>query len=346
MTPDHENGPRQAGPFGRLLRYAVAGVGLMAAVAASSMVKVAPGDAVVITRFGDPVRVLTQPGISWKLPAPIETTMTVDLRLRTTSAGLQDVGTKDGLRILVQAYAAWAIPDNPDDIRRFLRAAGNDPDEAARQLRSFIGSSLQITASDFELADLVNTDRGKLRLGEFVARLQHHVAAQALDIYGLQVEQMGVERLSLPAETLAATVSRMRAERETVATQQTAEGLRAASQIRSDASRDARIKAADSRAEAAGIEAKSREQAAAIYAAAYAQNPRLYTMLRSLDVIDTVVSGKTRLVLRTDAPPFRVLVEGPPDATTETSCPLPPADDATKSADIARLPDRPTGQRQ
>jgi membrane protease subunit HflC len=325
MTPNLATRPPRGGGLRRLLRYIVAALGIMAAFAASSMVKVAPGQAVVVTRFGDPVRVLTEPGIAWKIPAPIETTIVVDLRLRTTSAGLQDVGTQDGLRILVQAYAAWAVPNNPAEIRRFLRAAGNDPDEAARQLRSFMGSALQITASGFKLADLVNTDPARIRLPNFVQRLQLRVAAQALDIYGIKIEQMGVERLSLPAETLAATVARMRAERETIAAQQTAEGLRAAAQIRSDAARDARIKTADSRAEAAAIEAKSREQAAAIYGKAYDQDPRLYTMLRSLDVIDAVVGSKTRLVLRTDTPPFRVLVDGPQDDTAEAACPLPPS---------------------
>ncbi len=202
------------------------------------------------------------------------------------------------------------------------------------------GRRLQITASGFELADLVNTDPGKIKLRDFVQRLQLHVASQALDIYGVKIEQMGVERLSLPAETLAATVSRMRAERETVATQQTAEGLRAAAQIRSDAARDARIKTADSKAQAAEIEAKSREQAAAIYATAYDQNPQLYTTLRSLDVIDAVVGNKTRLVLRTDAPPFQVLVNGPQDNAAEVSCPLPPVGPRAQ-ANIAPVPQGP-----
>jgi membrane protease subunit HflC len=345
MTSDNQIPSRLSSRSRRVMRYAVAGLGLMAAVAASSLVQVAPGEAVVVTRFGDPVRVLTEPGIAWKIPAPIERTIAVDLRLRTTSAGLQDVGTQDGLRILVQAYAAWAVPNDPAAIRRFLRAASNDHDEAARQLRSFMGSALQITASDFQLADLVNTDRARIRLPDLVRRLRLYVAPQALDIYGIKVEQMGVERLSLPAETLAATVSRMRAERETVAAQRTAEGLRAAAQIRSDAARDARIKTADSRAGAAEIEAKSRQQAAAIYAKAFDQDPRLYTLLRSLDVIDAVVGSKTRLVLRTDAPPFRVLVDGPQDDAAEVSCPL-RSSPAREQADVASAPDGLPGPRR
>ena len=79
-------------------------------VLTTCLVLVGPGESVVMTRFGDPVRVVTQPGLTWRLPAPIDRATRVDMRLRTTSTGLQDVGTRDGLRVLVQAYVAWQVP--------------------------------------------------------------------------------------------------------------------------------------------------------------------------------------------------------------------------------------------
>ena len=119
-------------------------------------------------------------------------------------------------------------------------------------------------------------------------------------------------RISQYSVALAATVGRMRSERETVAAQRTAEGLRAAAQIRSEAARDNRITVANARAEAAEIEAASRREAAEIYAKAYNADPALYLMLRSLDTLATVVGPNTRLILRTDAAPFSTLVQGPP----------------------------------
>ena len=302
----------------RMVRFGFAAVILGGAALASAQVMVAAGQAVVITRFGDPLRVLTQPGLAWKLPMPIESTLEVDLRVRTTSSGLQDVGTRDGLRVLVQAFLAWRVPADPVRVRQFIRAAGNDPDEAARQLRSFVGSALQTTASNFNLADLVNTDPSKVRLAVFEQQLRQAVAQQVLDIYGVDVQQVGVERLSLPSETLAATVARMRAERETVAAERTAEGLRAAAAIRSDAARDARITIAKAKADAAVTEAQSRQEAAAIYAGSYARDPQLYMLLRSLDTVGDVVGPHTMLILRTDAAPFDVLVQGPPGAVANT----------------------------
>jgi membrane protease subunit HflC len=276
---------------------------------------VSAGTAVVVTEFGRPVRVLTKPGLAWKMPAPIETAIPVDLRLRTTSSGLQDVGTRDGLRILVQAFVAWQVPDDPADITQFVRAVRNDPDEAARQLRSFTGSALQVTASSFDLSDLVNTAPQKIQLAAFEAKLQAQLTAQMRPIYGMQIQQVGIERLSLPETTLAATVARMRSERETIAAQRTAEGLREAAQIRADAARDSRIVVADAQTQAASIEADSRRQAAEIQARAYTADPALYTMLRSLDTLGNMIGPNTRLVLRTDAAPFNVLVNGPPTDT-------------------------------
>lgn len=290
-------------------RFGIAGAVALIAVMFSSAVMVGAGQAVVITEFGAPTRVLTAPGLAWKLPAPLAAEVPVDLRLRTTSGGLQDVGTKDGLRVLVQAYVAWSVPAKPDRIRQYLRAGGNNPDEVARQLRSLLGSALQVTASDFALSDLVNTDPGRVRLDRFENELAAMLRRQALDIYGVSIGQVGVERLSLPAETLSATVARMRAERETVAAERTAEGLREAAAIRSDALRDSRIIAAKAGADAAGIEAAAREQAAAIYAASYTRDPGLYTTLRSLDTVGGVIGHNTRLILRTDTPPFNVLVD-------------------------------------
>jgi modulator of FtsH protease HflC len=302
------------GRFGLGLRTAFATLILAAAIVAACIVMIPAGEAGVITRFGDPSRVLTKPGLAWKLPVPFETTIPIDLRVRTTSTGVQDVGTQDGLRVLVQAYVAWRVSSDPDRILQFLRSVRNQPDEAARQLRSFVSAALHITASSFGLADLVNVDATKVRLDAFERQLRDQVADRMLQVYGVEISEIGIQQLTLPNETLAATVDRMRAERETVAAERTAEGLRRAAEIRSNADRDGREVVAKAREQAAQIEADAERQAASIYADAYNGDPGLYTTLRSLDTINKVVGRNTSILLRTDAAPFRVLVDGPPGA--------------------------------
>jgi membrane protease subunit HflC len=144
-----------------------------------------------------------------------------------------------------------------------------------------------------------------------------------LEVYGIEIRQVGIERMTLPDETLAATVARMRAERETVAAERTAEGLRQAAAIRADADRDARELVAQSREQAAKTEANAQQAAARIYSDAYRADPGLYTTLRSLDSIGKVVGRNTTLVLRTDAAPFRVLVDGIAGASVSAGPPGP-----------------------
>ena len=302
--------------------------GLIVAVAfsAACLTIVEPGEALVITAFGNPVRVVTEPGLALRWPAPFEASVPVDVRLRTTSTGLHDVGTRDGLRILVQAYVEWRVPQDASRITQYLRAVRNAPDEAAEQLRSYVGSSLEIAAARFDLSQLVNTDPAKVQLDGFEAALKSRLESQVLATYGISIVQVGIERLTLPGDTLLATVARMTAERNTVAARVGAEGDRAAAEIRSNADRDARIVVADARAEAARVDATSRLTASGTYASAYASAPALYTMLRSLDTLDTVVGDNTRLILRTDAAPFRAFVDGPgaPPATAPQAA-VPPA---------------------
>ena len=291
--------------------FLAAGFIVFAILVSACVILVVPGEATVVVRLGNPVRVLTEPGLALQIPRPIERTITVDLKLRTTSSGLQDVGTRDGLRILIQAYVAWQVYADPAHVRQFLTAVRNEPDIAAEQLRSLAASSLEITVSSYNLASLVNTDPSKIQLRQLEDQLRDRINKETLKVYGIKILQVGVERLTLPDETLQATIAGMRAERETVAAEREAEGKRSAAQISSTAESQARVLLAQSKVDAAALDAESRVTAAQIYGKAYGSNSSLYTELRSLDTLSTVIGGNTKLILRTDAAPFRVLVDGP-----------------------------------
>ncbi|MGE0969945.1 SPFH domain-containing protein [Klebsiella sp. WOUb02] len=258
----------------RGIRLAVAALLVTLAVLTACLLEVRAGSATVVTRFGDPVRVLLAPGLAWRLPAPFETPLDVDLRIRSTSSGLQDVGTRDGLRVLVQAWVIWKVKPDNDNVLRFIRAVQNQPDEAARQIRTFIGSALETTASNYALSDIVNVDAKKVKIAQLEGQLQSQLQAQLLKSYGIELIQTGIERLTLPAVTLNATVDRMRAERETIATERTAEGKRQAAEIHSRADRDARILQADAAVKAAAISADAQRDAAGIYGKARASDPQ------------------------------------------------------------------------
>lgn len=295
----------------RTLRLSIASALVVVAILAASLTVVSQGTALVVTRFGDPVRVEVSPGLVWRLPAPVERTVAVDLRLHTTATGLHDVGTKDGLRIQIAAFAAWRVPAQADAILSHLRSVRGDANEAAGHLRSFLGSALETEASRFTLNELVNTDASQVRLDVLEQALVKRLAEQARATYGIELVQVGIERLGLPESTIKATVERMIAERQTAAAERKAKGAQLAAEINQAAFRDSRITIAHAQEEASAVEAKARTEAAAIYAKAHAADPELYAFLRGLDTLEQIITSGTRLVLRTDAAPFKSLVEAP-----------------------------------
>jgi membrane protease subunit HflC len=309
--PGHTSPGASRAAAGAWWRWLIAALIVVLVGLAACLDIVRQGTAVVITRFGDPVRVQLEPGLAWHLPAPIERQVVVDLRLHTTAAGLDDVQTKDSLSVVIQVFAVWRIPADRDHVTLFLRALRNRPDEAGNQLRTFLGSAIQTVTGHYALADLINTNASMIRLGAYESDLAERLRSQMAQTYGMEIDQVGLQRLTLPQETIAATISRMKAERETQAQIRKTEGLTRATEITNSADRDKRILIANASVEAAAIEAKASSEAAAIYGQAHALNPDLYAFLRGLDSLDHLVSNSTRLILRTDAAPYRLLVEGP-----------------------------------
>ncbi len=324
----HHDGPP---PKGWWLRLTVAGILLLAVLLVATLVSVRAGTAVVITRFGAPVRVLVDPGLAFKAPPPVEQTIDVDTRLYSTSSGYHTLTTKDALSVELQAYIFWRVRGDHDSVLQFVRALGNRPDDASDQLRTFLGSSLQTVTGRYALADLLNADQKQVRLAQFESDLRDSLAQQMRDTYGIEVVQVGIERLMLPQTTVQATVARMASERATAAEQKKAEGSARAAEIRSAASLQGKITLAKATEDASRTEAAARTQAAEIYGRANSADPQLYVFLRSLDALDQAISPSTRLILRTDAAPFRVLIDGPP--TSGATAPAPAA-----APDIPALP--------
>jgi len=289
-------------------RLLIAAALVTLALIAASAVPVRTGDAVVVTCLGAPVRVVSAPGLTWILPAPLERALRINCRLRTTATGSHEVLTRDGLNLVVQVYAAWRIPAEGGTVLRFVRATGGDGESAANQLRTLLNSALETVSGRFQLADLVNIDPAQVRLSDYEELVRSRVAAAAGATLGVEVVQVGVERLLLPEVTLQATVARMSEERRVAAEERQAAGRRAAAAITAQADKDARITRAGAEQEAAQIEATAKAAAADIYGGAYSADPDLYVWLRTLDALSTTLAGNARLVLSTASPPFQALV--------------------------------------
>ena len=286
----------------RWLRAAVGTLALAAICFSATAVVVKEGEAVLITRFGRPLRAAAQAGLHWKLPWPIDARTTLDMRRRVYETGQTEMLTRDKKNIIARTFVVWRIGDP----LTFTQAIGNQG-AAEGKLDGLMTNAAIGTLGGHDLSALVSTNPSDLQVDQIESELLASTAPMALRNYGVAVEQVRLDRLALPAENVTAVFGQMRAERRQFAAKFEAEGEREASRIRSEADLEAARIRAKGAEEQARILGESAAQVAKVYADAHKTDPELYRFTRSLDSLDKLVTGNTSLILRTDSEPFSLL---------------------------------------
>jgi modulator of FtsH protease HflC len=286
----------------RWLRAVVGTLALGAIFFSATAVVVKEGQAVLITRFGRPLRAATQAGLHWKLPWPIDSQISLDMRRRVYETGQTEMLTRDKKNIIARTFVVWRIGDP----LTFTQAIGNEG-AAEGKLDGLMTNAAIGTLGGHDLSALVSTNPSDLQVEQIESELLASTAPMALRNYGVAVEQIRLERLALPEENVTAVFQQMRAERRQFAAKFEAEGQREASKIRSEADLEAARIRAKSVEEQARILGESAAQVAKIYSDAHRTDPELYRFTRSLDSLDKLVTGSTSLILRTDSEPFSLL---------------------------------------
>jgi len=286
----------------RYLRAAVGSLALGAILYSAMAVVVRQGQAVLVTRFGRPIRAATDAGLHWKLPWPIDQASLLDMRRRVYETGHTEMLTRDKKNVIARTFVVWRIGDP----LAFTQAVGAE-DGAEGKLDGLLTNAAIGTLGGHDLSALVSTNPADLQTDQIEAELLGSTAPVALHNYGVAIEQIRLERIALPEENVSAVFDQMRAERRQFAAKFEAEGELEASRIRSEAELEAaRIRAKGSE-EQARIRGESAAQVARTYADAHKVNPELYRFTRSLESIDKLVKSNTTLILRTDSEPFSLL---------------------------------------
>lgn len=286
----------------RVLRAVVGSLAVAAILFHATGVVVSEGQAVLITRFGRPLRTATQPGLHWKLPWPIDQATTLDMRRRVYEGGNTEMLTRDKRNIIAHVFVVWRIGDP----LRFVQAIGTSG-TAEGKIDGLLTNAAIGTLGGHDLSALVSTTPADLQLDSIEAELLEAAAPLALRNYGVTIEQIRLERIALPEENVYAVFDQMRAERRQYAAKFQAEGAREASRIRSEADLAAAEIRAKGSEDAVRIRGEAAAQVAKTYADAQRADPELYRFTRSLDSLQKLVTGNTSLILRTDSEPFSLL---------------------------------------
>ncbi len=301
---NHETTEAQPSSRRRRLRPLIGGVIALLFVFLQCLMIVRTDETVVVSTLGRPDPEPRSPGLRLKWPWPIQRIHRMDARIQTLEGAYEQTATADQRVVLAAVYVGWRISDPI----RFLALEGRA--QAETHLDSLIRSRKNAVIGQHRFSALVNVDPDAVRIEQIEREILEEVRPSARELYGIEIEFLGLHKLGLPPSVTDAVYRRMRQERESEAVGRREEGLRRAAEIRADADRERSAILAQAESEALRIVAEG-ESAAAEYYRVFNENPELAIFLRKLETLERMLDRRTTLILDAGTPPFDLLQEVP-----------------------------------
>jgi membrane protease subunit HflC len=282
------------------MRFNVAG-GIIAAfvlvalvVAYSAMFTVYQTDQVIVVRLGQPIRVVTTPGLNFKIPL-LDSVISVEKRIVDLENPAQEVIASDQKRLVVDAFARYRI----NDALKFYQTIGAIEGANAR-LSTLLNSALRRVLGEASTIDIVRDKRAQL-----MAQVRTQLENEAQS-FGIAVIDVRIRRADLPEQNSQAVYQRMQTERQREAAEFRAEGSQRSQEIRARADRDVTVLIAEAQSKGEQTRGEGDAERNRIYAEAYGRDPDFFTFYRSMQAYESGLrSNDTRLVLKPDSDFFR-----------------------------------------
>ncbi len=268
---------------------------LIVMAALSSLFQVDQTQQALVLQLGKPVRVITEPGLNYKLPV-LQQVMFFDRRLLVYDAAPAEIVTSDKKNLVVDNYSKWRIVDPLKFYQTVKNVAG-----AQSRLDDIIYSEFRVELGKETLNDIVAKVR--TRIMKAVTKNSNKAAAD----YGIEVVDVRIKRADLPVENERHVFSRMQAERQRQAKKYRSEGEEEALKIRSQAEKERTIILAEAYRKAQEVRGEGEQAAIAIYAKAFQQDEEFYNFYRSLQAYEKALAEKSTLVLGSDNEFFRYM---------------------------------------
>ncbi len=257
----------------------------------------------IVTQFGKPVRTITTAGL--KLKWPWQSLLSFEKRLMVYNPRPSEFLTKDKKNIVVDSYVAWRIADP----NRFLQTV-NDLTGAEMRLHDTVWSAAAAALGNTDLSALVSIRPEEAPVQDVMRQVAEQSRARALEQYGIEIIDVRMKRLNLPAQNRESVFARMRAERERIAKQYRAEGEAEALKIRAEADKEKARIISEAYREAEKIRGDGDAQSTRIYAEAYSRDPKFYKLVRTLEAYKKVIDPNTTAILSSDSELLKLLTHG------------------------------------
>jgi len=249
---------------------------------------------VIVVRLGEPIRVITEPGLNFKWPI-FDSVISIPKRILDLENPAQEVLASDRRRLVVDAFARYHIT-NP---LKFYQTVGT-VQTANVQLGTLLNAALRRVLGEVTLIQIVRDQRAELMVRSR-EQLDHEAAS-----YGVAIVDVRIRRADLPEQNSQAVYERMKTERQREAAELRAEGAQRAQEIRSKAERDATVIEAEARSLGEQTRGAGDAERNRIFAEAYSQDRDFFAFYRSMNAYEAGLrSNDTRFLLRPDSDFFR-----------------------------------------
>ena len=281
----------------KISKHLVTGIVLIVVlfIATLMLYKVDVTEYAVVTQFGNPVKVSDQPGLSVKLPDPIQAVQKLDKRVQVYQTNSIELLTLDKKSVSLDYYGTWKITDPVLYLKTVKDQIG-----AEARLTDVFSSSLGVQLGKYNLDQLVNTNTEELQLDAMVSNVVSYAKEKAAE-YGIEIVDAQIRVLNFPEANKQSVYDRMSAEREQMAQKYRAEGSEEAAKIRSDAEKEQKLILAEAYQQEQQIKGEGDAEAIRLYGEAYQKDPDFYEFVRTLETYEKTIDGNTTLILPSTA---------------------------------------------
>ena len=283
-------------------RISIVVLGLLGLIAYLSIFTVFEIKNAIVLQFGDPKRVIMEPGLNFKIPF-VQNVVFIDNRILDIDAPPAEVIASDQKRLIVDAYVKFKIIDVLD----FYKTLGNE-NVARSRISAIVNSRIRSVLGERPLAAVLSEDRANL-MKEITALVETEVNA-----FGISIVDVRIKRADLPEANSEAIFRRMQTEREREAKEFRAQGAEIAQRIRSTADKDVTIIKSQAEKKANIIRGEGDGEANRVFAEAFNTDPEFFAFFRAMQAYaEGLQNSDTTMILSPDSEFFKYFAN--PDAS-------------------------------
>ena len=283
----------------------IIGIGLitiLAIVSLGTLFTVHQREQALILQFGNPVRVIANPGLQIKLPF-IQNVEYYDRRILDLDPPVQEIILSDQKRVNVDAFARYKIVD-PLEFRKKALTDAN--------FRQVFGNRLNSAVRE-EIGKILLGDMLTEKRAQVMALITQQMKAQASE-FGTEVVDVRIGRTDLPDTTAQAVYNRMQSDRVADAAELRANGEKEKLNIQAKANKTRTIIISEATKTSEILRGEGDGRRTKILNDAYGQDRSFFDFYRSMDALGNSVTEGTTMVLSPDSELFRFFNDIPKPA--------------------------------